>query len=260
MYLARRFPECQLWWPSVGEDISVQSLSSRLGKSLLLEVKTTDWNWRRWEHRLTIDVDQLRRYRHSPIPVYYVLPMPPWPAVLTDGHSWLNGRPRSELINSGQGWFGDWVFVIRAQTLWAWLGHSRRQKSATLFVSSGGACDPSTIWPTLWPWWTWFDFWNGIARCGSPDMPAMFTVSAGPRLPAAESWQTREALVQRLLSSWRDDPDRARRDEGVERFTPVDGDGYRLLIEREVMELPLTSGAAGRSTALVHLNLPDLIR
>jgi len=180
MYLARRFPECQLWWPSVGEDISVQSLSSRLGKSLLLEVKTTDWNWRRWEHRLTIDVDQLRRYRHSPIPVYYVLPMPPWPAVLTDGHSWLNGRPRSELINSGQGWFGDWVFVIRAQTLWAWLGHSRRQKSATLFVSSGGACDPSTIWPTLGPGGRGLTFGTELRaadrrtcrRC-SPSLPAL---------------------------------------------------------------------------------------
>ena len=116
MYLARRFPACQLWWPSMDEDITVQSLSSRVGKSLLLEVKTTDWNWRRWEHRLTIDVDQLRRYQSSPIPVYYVLPMPPWSEVLNDGHSWLKGRHRSELIDHGHGWFGDWMFVTRAQT------------------------------------------------------------------------------------------------------------------------------------------------
>lgn len=107
MYLARRFPVCQLWWPSMDEDIAVQSLSSRVGKSLLLEVKTTDWNWRRWEHRLTIDVDQLRRYQSSPIPVYYVFPMPPWSEVLADGHSWLMGRHRRQPIDSGHGWFGE---------------------------------------------------------------------------------------------------------------------------------------------------------
>lgn len=78
MYLARRFPDCQLWWPSAGEDVSIRSLPRRFGKSLLLEIKTTDWNTPRWEHRLTLDVDQLRRYQRSPVPVYYVLPMPPW--------------------------------------------------------------------------------------------------------------------------------------------------------------------------------------
>lgn len=258
MYLARRFPDCQLWWPSVDEDVTVQSLSSRPGKSLLLEVKTTDWNWRRWEHRLAIDVNQLSRYQHSAVPVYYVLPMPPWSAVLTDGHSWLKGRPRSELINSGHGWFGDWVFVTRAQTLWAWLGHRCRQESATLFVSRGGTCDPSQIWPELWPWWTWSDFWDGMARCGSQDMPAMFTISAGPHPSAAGLGRTRETLVQRLTSS-RGDLGRERLGAGVERFIPVEDDGYRLLAEPDVLELPLTSGAAGRSTALIHLNLFDLI-
>lgn len=127
MYLARRFPQCQLWWPSIGEDISIESLPRRPGKSVLLEVKTTDWNASRWEHRLTVDVDQLRRYQRSLIPVYYVLPMPPWQDVLADGHVWLAGRPCSDLLNRGHGWFGDWVFVVRAQTLWTWLAWRRSQ-------------------------------------------------------------------------------------------------------------------------------------
>lgn len=248
-----------MWWPAVDEDITVQSLSSRLGKSLLLEVKTTDWNWRRCEHRLTLDVDQLRRYQHSPVPVYYVFPIPPWHDVLTDGHTWLKSRARGELIEAGHGWFGDWMFVTRAQTLWAWLGHRRSQKSATLFASSGGAQNPSMVWPMLRPWWTWTDFWNGMARCGSREMPAMFTSPTGAESDrtVAGSVLTRRSLMQRLASS-RGELDREESDSTVERFTPTGDDGYSPLAERDLLESPLTSGATGRSTALVHLHVSDL--
>jgi hypothetical protein len=258
MYLARRFPDCRLWWPSVDEDITVQSLSNRLGKSLLLEVKTTDWSRLRSEHRLSIDVSQLRRYLRSPIPVYYIFPMPPWSKVLTDGHSWLAGRARSELIDEGQGWFGEWLFVTRAQSLWDWLGPKQRQKSATLFVGASSSWDPSRIWPRLLPWWAWSTFWDGMARCGSETMPALFTIARKPRRPATASGvHTRETMVQQLRSAL-EGFDLERMDMTVERFVPEQGNRYRRLEELDLAESPLTSGAAGRTTALVHLDLADL--
>lgn len=257
MYLARRFPDCQLWWPSVDEDITVQTLSSRMGKSLLLEVKTTDWNWQRGEHRLTIDVDQLARYQGSPVPVYYLLPMPPWREVLTDGHAWLNGRARSELVSPGHGWFGHWVFVTHARTLWAWLGNRRAQKSATLFASSGGITDLSRVGPPLAPWWRWPDFWDGMANCGTPDMPAIFSCPMGARPSGPSRMVTREILLQRLRASF-DEFQVWQSDAGVERFTHVEDDLYRPLDQLDLLELPLTSGATGRSTALVHLSASDL--
>jgi hypothetical protein len=257
MYLARRFPACQLWWPSIDEDITVQSLSSRVGKSLLLEMKTTDWNWRRWEHRLTIDVDQLRRYQPSPVPVYYVLPMPPWSEVLNDGHSWLMGRHRSELIDYGHGWFGGWMFVTRAQTIWTWLGWRQKQRSATLFSNSGGQNDPSSIWPEPAPWWTWPDFWDEMSRCGSRDMPAMFTCPSGAVPISDDERPNRRALVESLIAR-RGELDTERRQAAVERFVPRAEDVYQPLDEGDFLESPLASGAAGRSTALLHLSSADL--
>lgn len=253
MYLARRFPQCQLWWPSIGEDISVESLPGRPGKSVLLEVKTTDWNRSRWEHRLTIDVDQLRAYQRSPIPVYYVMPMPPWQDVLTDGHSWLTGRPCSDLLNPGHRWFGSWVFVARAQALWTWLGWRRSQKTATLFSNSGGATDPSTIRPALQPWWTWSNFWDSLARCGSSEMPSLFSV---PKTSGdSKGWRSRQALVRRL--SGLDIESDVRTDWELERFVPVEDEGYQDLT-LDFPEITLPASAAGRSTALVHLNSADL--
>ena len=255
MYLARRFPRCQLWWPSVGEDISVESLPNRPGKSLLLEVKTTDWSKSRWEHRLTIDVEQLRIYQRSPIPVYYVFPMPPWQGVLDEGHSWLAGKPRSSLINGGHGWFGDWLFVVRAETLWAWLGRRRSQDSATLFSNVGGSNDPATIWPDLGPWWPWSTFWGTMARCGSSEMPALFTVPAAGA-GSSDSWQSRRTLVRRLARSVGESELRAERD--LERFRPVEGEGYQQLAPWDFAEPTLTSEVLRPSTALLHLDIDDL--
>lgn len=239
------------------EDITVRNLSSRVGKSLLLEVKTADWSRQRWEHRLTIDVDQLRRYQSSPIPVYYVFPMPPWPDVLTDGHGWLMGRHRSELIDPGHGWFGDWLFVVRAQTLWAWLGWRQKQKSASLYASSGGpSSDPSCIWPEPSPWWRWPDFWDEMSRCGSHAMPSMFTCPAGV-VPSDHVRPGREALTQSLTSGRGElGPDRWGAE--VERFIPDEGTAYRPVAEGDFLQRPFTSGAAGRSTALLHLSVDDL--
>lgn len=257
MYLARRFPTCQLWWPSKDEDIAVQSLTNRTGKSLLLEVKTTDWNRRRGEHRLTIDVDQLRRYQSSPVPVYYLFPMPPWPDVLADGDSWLMGRRRTELIERGHGWFGSWLFVVRAQTLWTWLGSKQTQKSATLFAKGVGPDDPSRVTPEPSPWWRWPKFWGEMARCGSQAMPSMFTLPSAAVPVAIDGSLSRDALGE-ILTSFRGDLTRDPLGDQVTRFVTDEGATYRPLAQSDVMELPLTAGAAGRSTALLHLGPADL--
>lgn len=221
---------------------------------MLLEVKTTDWNRSRWEHRLTIDVDQLRSYQRSPVPVYYVFPMPPWQNVLADGHSWLAGRPCSDLLNGGHGWFGDWVFVARAQALWTRLGGRRSQQTATLFSNAGGSNDPSSIWPALRPWWTWSNFWDSMARCGSSEMPSLFSV---PKLSkASEGWLSRQALVRRLASL--DVESDVRTDWELERFAPAEDEGYQDLALLDFPETTLTTTAAGHSTAFLHLDATDL--
>lgn len=253
MYLARRFPRCQLWWPSIGEDISIESLPGRPGKSVLLEVKTTDWSTSRWEHRLTIDVDQLRKYQLSPIPVYYVLPMPPWQSVLSDGHAWLAGRPRSDLLNPGSGWFGDWIYVARAQTLWTWLAARHTQRSATLFSNAGGPNDPATIWPVLRPWWTWSTFWDTMARCGSGQMPALLSVLANSSGPS-DTWQSRSSLIRRLGRTEADPG----ADLELQRFVPVEDEGYQELPSRNFPETILSSDVTGRATAILHLDVADL--
>lgn len=149
------------------------------------------------------------------------------------------------------------MFVTRAQTLWTWLGWRQRQQSATLFSNSGGQNDPSNIWPEPLPWWTWPDFWHEMSRCGSQDMPAMFMCPSGDLQNDHETWPDRAALVE-SLTSWRDELDRERAAAEVERFISYEEGTYRPLAEDDLLESPLTSGAAGRSTALLHLSLADL--
>lgn len=140
MYLARRFPHCQLWWPVAGEHISVNGLAQTPSKSVLLEIKTADWSSNQHQHRLTLDVDQLRGYRASTVPVYYVLPVPPWAGVLNDANPWLTGSVRSHLSEAGAGRFTEWTFVVSARTLLTWVaGRNRSGLGLTLRIRDDDA-------------------------------------------------------------------------------------------------------------------------
>jgi hypothetical protein len=201
MDLARRFPTATLWWPAAGEDIRFEGIPSRPGKSVLLEVKTAEWDASKCQHRLTLDVEQLGAYQESRVPVYYVLPVPPWAGELSAGNPWLGTRRPSEILQPGSGWFGDWTFVVSAQELWRHLdGKKNRQaqKTASLFTHAMGSKGLEIVAPSLADWWTWEDFWARLSSCGSPTMPSLFSAPSTPYLGRRVS---RQRLAESLANS-----------------------------------------------------------
>jgi hypothetical protein len=78
MYVAHRFPNSALWWPTVGEDVRIEDFGTVPGKAFHLEVKVPEQVGN--QHITTVDIVQLNRYlnRPVPVPVYYVFPEPPW--------------------------------------------------------------------------------------------------------------------------------------------------------------------------------------
>lgn len=75
-------PQVRYWAPSQ-RDINNwdEALSFGVGKAFILENKGTRPMGASSRHRIRIDTDQLLRYIFNfPVPVFYVLPSPPWPA------------------------------------------------------------------------------------------------------------------------------------------------------------------------------------
>jgi hypothetical protein len=91
-----------------------------------------------------------------------------------------------------------------------------------------------------------------MAGCGSTDMPALFSVRLVPG--SSGDWQSRLGLVQRLGSL----DGEVEGGADLQRFTPVEDEGYQPLDEREVSESNLNVVTGGQSTALVHLDRVDL--
>jgi len=264
MHLARKFSTARLWWPAVGEDISVEGVPRSPGKSVLLEVKTTEWDGVQSQHRLTLDVNQLLAYQSSLIPVYYVLPIPPWSGLLDPGNPWLGSRSRTELLLPGRRWFGEWTFVVSAKDLWHHLGPPKSrwaQKTAVLFTHAAGSSDLKILVPPLTRSWTWERFWTRLGSCGSPDMPSLIAAPGGSSLGAQSS-------RQRLIESFPiHDEERSSSDPSVgNRSTPDlygptgDNDVYGRLSETALKDSLAALSRHHRSTALVHLAPSDLIR
>lgn len=85
MYVAHRFPMAALWWPTAGEDIRVEDFGTMPGKAFYLEVKVPEQSPS--QHVTTINLPQLLAYVGQPVPVYYVIPLPPWTGVSTPPES-----------------------------------------------------------------------------------------------------------------------------------------------------------------------------
>jgi hypothetical protein len=138
MYMVNRFPSASIWWPTDGEDIAFDLLQSAAGdgapgKVLLLELKTTEWQPTSagGQHRLTIDLDQLDKYLHSPrkigLPVFYVFPVPFWDGALTSPMTatpaagtlyppdWWRQAADYLPYSCGYEWFGNWLHVLPAE-------------------------------------------------------------------------------------------------------------------------------------------------
>ena len=261
MHLARRFPTVRLWWPAAREDISVEGVPSSPGKSVLLEVKTTEWDGALSQHRLTLDVEQLRAYQHSAIPVYYILPIPPWSGLLNPDNPWLGSRSRTELLLPGTGWFGDWTFVVSAEDLWLHLSSPNRQaqKTASLFTHNAGSRRLNALVPSLTRSWSWDSFWTHLASCGSPAMPSLLATpsgrSLGQRVP-------RQRLAENLSPQEAAGLPRVQTGDALQAptfYQPLgDNDFYSLISEASLTESLKGLNGYHQSTSVVHLTPSDL--
>jgi hypothetical protein len=187
IYVLNRFPNSAMWWPASGEDVLVdlpQVAASGPGETLALELKTTAFTDGR--HVLTIDVKQLARYLDPPsgppLPVYYVFPIPHWDGPLTSRHGvvpvasnrTIAAPPQWRRHAAGPSWFGNWLYVMSAQSLSHALSIGWQSlKTTRLFsVKAPHAVGSEPDWPALFPRIPpappipWPDFWRGHRRDG----------------------------------------------------------------------------------------------
>ncbi len=91
-----------------------------------LEIKTTEASGT--DHHAYVDVAQLRRYLASPVPTYYVFPLPGWvgPIHLAAAGPWRGGVPKTEFgfMRSHGRWFGNWTIVIPDYALYAPIAYA----------------------------------------------------------------------------------------------------------------------------------------
>ncbi|WP_157063217.1 hypothetical protein [Luteipulveratus mongoliensis] len=180
MYVSHRFPTGGLWWPTKGEDIRIEDLGTVPGKACLLEVKVPE---RLPDKHVTkIDVAQLERYLLSLVPVYYVIPDPPWTGDLATS-MWLSPERRADLAyrRTEDRWFGHWTYVCTAADLYAHLSPSPSQTTASLLSRP--------------PHWKWPLFWSDFAHCGGVEMPSLFlSRDVGPRASRGQLAESFSAL------------------------------------------------------------------
>lgn len=231
IYLASRFPNGALWWPTSGEDVLAELprlAASEPGKTLALELKTTEAYGA--DHVLEIDTHQLTRYLNPssgpPLPVYYVFPTPHWTGPLTSRSGTAPPAPAGAAATPpgwwrrrvGRAWFGDWLYVMSARSVAAALPrdwNAPRRKSARLFTLNGshllgGVPDWSSLLGpacSLWPM-SWSRFWKVVTHCGPNDGVRWRTFVGDDNRPervlVLDAGQEREWPVGELLDqSWR---------------------------------------------------------
>jgi hypothetical protein len=137
-YLASQLPGVSLWAPTQRTQVDFDISVERDGKLFVLEQKAPIYGVRKGDHRIRVDVGQsgqLWRYCTHPRLVglvWYVLPVPPYPAKLAAGrgsslmpkvarariagHRWGSGDPCE-----------DWFYMVPAQDLYTWLHRHRRR-------------------------------------------------------------------------------------------------------------------------------------
>jgi hypothetical protein len=140
-----QLPGALLWAPTQrgldNWDVAFEAFGP--GKAFILENKGTEEMSGR--HMIQIDMEQLDIYIRSPgAPVYYVLPVPPWPARATaDVLSAAYPVPAAAQCRTGAAWagnepFSDWCRVVEAWALQNWL--KAGTKTRTFPASNVLAC------------------------------------------------------------------------------------------------------------------------
>lgn len=253
--VARRFPNANLWWPSNGEDVMVDEVAGRPGKWLMLEVKTTEWEQPRGRNRLSIDLEQLRVYLSTGMPVFYVFPVPPWDDVLTAARPWLGRWRRGDLGNPAVGgqWFAHWTYVLSAKDVANVVGSVwKKNKYATLFTSS--AFDRLAMVPNGAR--TLNQFLTMVSVCGDYRSQAAFVVPSVARLvhPTLRTELAAQLRTHVLGESRSDHP--------LAHYLPPsdgnDADGYRQVEAEELSEsIALVNRGTARLLA-VSIDASDL--
>lgn len=181
-----------MWWPAFGADIEIAAIPGAPGKRIWLELKTTTWKPRPGHHDLRIDLEQLEAYRGSPVPDYYVFPIPPWSDVLAPATPWLAGLTPGSLAyqsQSGAHWFAEWTWVVQgavlrsglAAEIAAWAAGGARKKDIAR-VTGGRFAWTRPGLRGVTPM-KWKPFWEAMQQCGSGTLPAQFILPAGAALP-----------------------------------------------------------------------------
>lgn len=236
LHLTYRYrSKAALWWPVDGEDVDVQALPSRPGKTVKIELKTTIAL--ATQHKVQVDIGQLWDYEHRPFAEqpYYAFPWPRWQgdlrAAARAGHV-----HETEIAFSRSGtawWFAEWMVVLTtAQVaavlradLTAW-GRRERGHKVTLArfhhptrhqprwrTTWGGGVTPG---PDVRPW---REFWSELEECGRPDWPQLV------RVPAAATRGRVRFTRAEILAMLRAAADLTPRDLANEEWLTVGTDG-----------------------------------
>lgn len=165
--VAADYPDALLWAPTQrGYDNWDIAFGHSPGKAFILENKgTSSGLYDHDEHIVQIDVGQLSGYLAMPgAPVYYVLPVPPWPASESTAPLHATAAvPSTARCRTGisctthqpHGPFTEWCYVLEAMDLAKLLGFTKTQKRNILASSIAAApCAVRLI-----------DFLRGIGDC-----------------------------------------------------------------------------------------------
>jgi hypothetical protein len=186
-YVLYRFrSKAKVWWPTLGDDVELNSLPLTSGKSVKLEIKTATPSAN--GHTVRIDLGQLWEYSRRPLGMqpFYVLPLPPWTGQieLPTNRVWRRHQHQSELAfrRSGTPYFADWMTVLSTSEVADRLRDELRAHGSTkpdgtamlLEVDRGVAswAHPDTPPPSA----NWTAFWDQLVGCGAPTWPQRIVV------------------------------------------------------------------------------------
>lgn len=118
------YPDAFVWAPTqLGDDNWDVAFGSEPGKTFILEDKATipGYTDDKDDHHVQINIEQLENYSTYPVPVYYVIPDPPWPATSTAGTLAPTAPVPNEAgcrnVHVDHPAFIDWARVIEAADL-----------------------------------------------------------------------------------------------------------------------------------------------
>lgn len=131
-----KFPGALIWAPTprgVADEAWDLGVHLGTGKIFILEDKAAE-PYKTW-HTILIDLEQLDRYCDEvealyELPVYYVLPKPPW-----EGEATGSSVIPDQAIHRTNPDFATWAYVIRCTHLRQVLGAPAHQESKTLRTS-----------------------------------------------------------------------------------------------------------------------------